>query len=108
VHEDNDVLGVFSLEDYNVFTSKGAFQGWGIFISGILGLLGVVYLVLPDKPAVPRTAPGGLLEEYGGPGAMSVGISLSLMISANSNRLHPMRNKYRPNADFILCGVRVV
>ncbi len=67
------MLGIFSLEDYNVFTAKKVFQGWAIFVSSVLGLLGVVYLVYPERPVAPRTAPGGLLEEYGGPGALPVG-----------------------------------
>jgi NADH dehydrogenase (ubiquinone) 1 beta subcomplex subunit 8 len=72
VHEDNDMLGIFSFEDYDVFTSKKAFLGWAWFIGGIATLSGIVYLFYPDRPATKRTAPGGLLEEYGGPGGLSV------------------------------------
>jgi NADH dehydrogenase (ubiquinone) 1 beta subcomplex subunit 8 len=72
VHEDNDMLGVFSLEEYNVFTTAKAAKGGLLYIGSILGLCGIVYTFYPDKPAVPRTFPGGLDVELGGEGALLV------------------------------------
>ena len=34
--------------------------------------MGVVRQYYPDKPAIPRTFPGGLDRELGGPGAVPV------------------------------------
>ena len=66
------MLGTFSLEEYNVFTTAGAAQGMMFYIASILGLCGIVYTFYPDKPAVPRTFPGGLDVELGGEGALLV------------------------------------
>lgn len=87
VHEDNDILGVFSPEQYTHVTPKKAFLSIGTFVAAFLGLCGVVSLYYPDKPSAPRTFPGGLEKELGGPSAVSVSI-LSLRwpcegISAN-------------------------
>ncbi|KAK5170947.1 uncharacterized protein LTR77_004091 [Saxophila tyrrhenica] len=49
LHEDNDILGVFTTEEYRHFS-----PGWG----GVL------------MPSAPRTFPGGLEAELGGPGAV--------------------------------------
>lgn len=72
VHEDNDILGVFSLEVYDHFKPGKAALLTGSWVLSMFGLAGVVYLFYPDKPAVPRTFPGGLVEELGGVGALSV------------------------------------
>jgi len=32
--------------------------------------LGAVYVTIPGKPSVPRTFPGGLEQELGGPGTV--------------------------------------
>ena len=72
MHEDNDMLGIFSLEEYTVFTTAGAAKGALVYISAILGLCGIVYATYPDKPATERTFPGGLDVELGGEGAMLV------------------------------------
>lgn len=66
VHEENEILGVFSPEQYtHVTPRKGLFQ-IGAFIATFLTLCGVVSLYYPDKPSVPQTYPGGLEKELGG------------------------------------------
>ncbi|KAL9069214.1 MAG: hypothetical protein Q9157_006232 [Trypethelium eluteriae] len=67
VHEDNDILGVFSTEDYSHFTPAWGAVLFGTFVGSVLVLLGVVYQFYPDKPTTPRTFPGGLERELGGP-----------------------------------------
>ncbi|GFF60305.1 uncharacterized protein C11E3.02c [Aspergillus udagawae] len=70
VHEENEILGVFSPEQYNHVTPrKGLFQ-IGAFIATFLTLCGVVSLYYPDKPSVPKTYPGGLEKELGGASAL--------------------------------------
>ncbi|WPH00627.1 Hypothetical protein R9X50_00345700 [Acrodontium crateriforme] len=69
IHEDNDIMGIFSTEDYRHFT-----PAWGGVLSavfvGTVGLLcGTVYMYYPDKPSSPRTFPGGLEAELGGKAA---------------------------------------
>jgi hypothetical protein len=73
VHEDNDILGRFSPEEYTwVSPAKGLFQ-IGCFVTTVFGLLGVVYMFYPDMPAVPRTFPhNGLEKALGGPGVLKV------------------------------------
>ena len=72
VHEDNDILGMFSPEEYTHFTpGKGIFL-IGCWVASVLGLCGVVSLYYPDKPSAPRTFPGGLDRELGGEGAVIV------------------------------------
>ncbi|KAJ5225106.1 hypothetical protein N7468_006331 [Penicillium chermesinum] len=70
VHEENEILGVFSPEQYtHVSAGKGALH-FGCFVAAFLGLCGVVSLFYPDKPSVPKTYPGGLEKELGGPNAV--------------------------------------
>lgn len=72
VHEENEILGVFSPEQYtHVTPGKGILQ-IGAFIVAFLGLCGTVSLFYPDKPSVPRTFPDGLEKELGGPRAVPV------------------------------------
>ena len=79
VHEDNDILGMFSLEEYTHFKPAKAFFLMGCFITSVLGLCGVVRVYYPDRPSVPRTFPGGLDKELGGPTALLVGSIASLV-----------------------------
>ncbi|KAJ5558101.1 NADH:ubiquinone oxidoreductase ASHI subunit [Penicillium sp. DV-2018c] len=70
VHEDNEILGVFSPEQYtHVSAGKGAFH-LGCFVVAFLGLVGIVSLNYPDKPSVPKTYVDGLEKELGGPNAL--------------------------------------
>ncbi|KAL2214870.1 hypothetical protein M432DRAFT_628126 [Thermoascus aurantiacus ATCC 26904] len=72
VHEDNDILGVFSPEQYTHVTPGKAFLHLSCFVAAFLGLCGAVSLLYPDKPSVPRTFPDGLEKELGGPNAVRV------------------------------------
>lgn len=72
VHEDNDILGMFSPEEYtHTPPGKGAFQ-IGCFVAVVFGLCGVVAAMYPDKPSAPREFEGGLEKELGGPNAIRV------------------------------------
>lgn len=80
VHEDNDILAMFSPERHtHVSTAKGLFHV-GCFIAAVLGLSGVVKMYYPDKPATPRTFPGGLEKELGGENAVRVSRLLLLLL----------------------------
>ncbi|KAL9120301.1 MAG: hypothetical protein Q9187_003144 [Circinaria calcarea] len=70
VHEDNDILGMFSPEEYTHVKSGTAFLQLGCFVATVLGFCGVASLYYPDKPSAPRTFPEGLSKELGGPGAL--------------------------------------
>ncbi|KAH9902342.1 hypothetical protein F4778DRAFT_737278 [Xylariomycetidae sp. FL2044] len=70
VHEDHDVLGMFSPYEYTWISSgKGLFQ-IGIFVATTVGLCWVVGRLYPDKPSYPREFEGGLERELGGAGAL--------------------------------------
>jgi NADH dehydrogenase (ubiquinone) 1 beta subcomplex subunit 8 len=72
VHEENEILGVFSPEQYTHVTARKGFFNLGVFVAAFLGFCGVVSFYYPDKPSVPRTYPEGLEKELGGPGATRV------------------------------------
>lgn len=72
VHEDNDILGIFSTEDYTHFTPAWGAVLFSCFVGSVLVLMGVVYQLYPDRPSAPRTFPGGLDKELGGPNALIV------------------------------------
>lgn len=72
VHEDNDILGMFSPEDYNFYTSAQCFGLIGCFVATFLGMCAVVRASYPDRPTVERGFPGGLDRELGGEGALHV------------------------------------
>ena len=72
VHEDNDILGMFSTYDYTHVTARKAFFQLGCFVATVTGLCGVVSMLYEDKPSAPRTFPGGLDRELGGSGALLV------------------------------------
>ncbi|BCS05194.1 uncharacterized protein AKAW2_80995S [Aspergillus luchuensis] len=69
VHEENEILGVFSPEQYTHVTARKGLLQVGAFVVTFLGLCGVVSMFYPDKPSVPKTYPDGLEKELGGPGA---------------------------------------
>ncbi|PVH85857.1 hypothetical protein DL98DRAFT_483000 [Cadophora sp. DSE1049] len=70
VHEDNDILGMFSPEEYtHTKPGKGLFQ-IGCFIAAVFGLCTVVGMSYPDKQSAPREFEGGLERELGGPNAV--------------------------------------
>ncbi|KAF4127014.1 NADH dehydrogenase (ubiquinone) 1 beta subcomplex subunit 8 [Geosmithia morbida] len=70
IHEDNDVLGIFSPYDYTWTTPGPGLIMIGTFVATVLGVSGLIYLNYPDKVAYPRTFEGGLERELGGPGAV--------------------------------------
>ncbi|KAJ9620412.1 uncharacterized protein PV06_03015 [Exophiala oligosperma] len=70
VHEDNEVLGIFALEDYTHMTTGQGLLLWGGFISCILGITYLVTVNYPGKPSAPTEYPGGLDQELGGAGAV--------------------------------------
>ncbi|KAH0491132.1 hypothetical protein TgHK011_002574 [Trichoderma gracile] len=70
VHEDNDVLGIFSPWEYTWTTTGPGLIMVGSFIAVFLGVSGVVYLNYPDRVAYPREFENGLERELGGPGAV--------------------------------------
>lgn len=66
------MLGIFSPEPYTHFKPGWGAVLLGTFVASVFGLMGVVRIYYPDKASVPRTFPGGLEKELGGPGAVSV------------------------------------
>lgn len=80
IHEDNDVLGIFSPWEYTWTTTGPGLIMVGSFITVFLGVTGIVYLNYPDMPSYPREFEGGLERELGGPGAVRV----SSLIQAES------------------------
>jgi NADH dehydrogenase (ubiquinone) 1 beta subcomplex subunit 8 len=76
IHEDNDILGVFSPEQYTHVTSKKALLSIGTFVVTFLGFCGLVSMYYPDKPSTPRTFPDGLEKELGGSEAVPVSLDI--------------------------------
>lgn len=77
VHEDHDLLGVFSPYEYtHTKPGKGALQLL-TFVVAVFGLCGVVSMLYPDKPSAPREFEGGLERELGGPSALRVSCVLN-------------------------------
>ncbi|RSL93020.1 hypothetical protein BHE90_001541 [Fusarium euwallaceae] len=69
IHEDNDMLGIFSPWEYTWTTTGPGLIMVGTFITVFMSVTGLVYLNYPDSPAYPREFEGGLERELGGPGA---------------------------------------
>ncbi|EMC99310.1 hypothetical protein BAUCODRAFT_31628 [Baudoinia panamericana UAMH 10762] len=76
VHEDNDMLGIFSPDEYTHFTPAWGGVLWGCAAATFLTLCAVVYRYYPDVPATPRRFPDGLEKELGGPRAPRAPIAL--------------------------------
>ena len=75
MHEDNDILGMFSPEEYtHTKPGKGLFQ-LSLFVATVFGLCGVVSIFYTDKPSAPREFEGGLEKELGGPSAVRVSLN---------------------------------
>ncbi|KAH6623695.1 hypothetical protein F5144DRAFT_584020 [Chaetomium tenue] len=72
VHEDHDILGMFSTWEYTwVSPGKGLFQ-IGVFVAAFLTVCYGVKLTYADRKSYPREFEGGLEKELGGAGAMRV------------------------------------
>ncbi|KAI4658430.1 uncharacterized protein J4E79_006836 [Alternaria viburni] len=69
-HEDNDIMGVLALHDYNHFTPQWGFVLLGTFVASVFGLCAAVGTFYPDKLSAPKTYPDGLEAELGGKGAL--------------------------------------
>lgn len=70
MHEDHDILGIFSPYEYTwVKTGKGLFQ-IGCFVAVFLTVVYGVKLTYPDRVSYPREFEGGLERELGGAGAV--------------------------------------
>ena len=72
LHEDNDILGRFSLHEYTHMTSGRAGLMWLGFIGLVTSLYFTVKAYAPGKPAVPQEYEDGLDTELGGPGSLRV------------------------------------
>lgn len=72
MHEDNDILGIFSPYEYTWTTTGPGLVMIGTFVLTFVGVLGAVFLSYPDRPSYPREFEGGLERELGGPGATRV------------------------------------
>ena len=70
MHEDNDVLGMFSPEEYTFYSSAQSFALIGCFVAAFMSVCGIAWIYYPDKPAVDRGFEGGLDRELGGQGAV--------------------------------------
>jgi NADH dehydrogenase (ubiquinone) 1 beta subcomplex subunit 8 len=77
VHEDNDILGMFSPEEYTHVKPGTAIFQIGCFVVAVFGLCGAVTMLYPDKASAPREFEGGLERELGGPKAVRVGLTSS-------------------------------
>lgn len=72
IHEDNDLLGIFSAYEYTWTTpGKGALLIL-TFAATLLGGVGLVNLTYPDLKSYPREFEDGLERELGGAGAWRV------------------------------------
>ncbi len=72
VHEDHDLLGMFTPYEYTWITpGKGLLQ-IGLVVAAFLSVIGLVKLNMPEYPVYPREFEGGLERELGGPGAVRV------------------------------------
>ena len=80
VHEDHDLLGMFSPYEYTwISPGKGALQ-FAAFVAVFLSVVYVVKVSYPDRPSYPREFEDGLQKELGGAGALRVRMSASLRI----------------------------
>ncbi|KAI9665298.1 MAG: hypothetical protein M1831_001735 [Alyxoria varia] len=67
VHEDNDLLAVFSTEPYTHASPGKAGLHFMAFVAVTLGVIGTVYAFTPERPATFRTFENGHEWELGGP-----------------------------------------
>jgi len=67
LHEDDDIMGMFSPHEYTHAKPGKAFFQLGCFIATVFGLCGIVSLTYEDRPSAPKEYEGGLEAELGGP-----------------------------------------
>jgi NADH dehydrogenase (ubiquinone) 1 beta subcomplex subunit 8 len=79
VHEDNDILGMFSTYEYTHMSPQRGLVMWAGFIGVIFGLYYICKATYPDMPAVPKEYEGGLFEELGGKGAVRVSLVFAVV-----------------------------
>lgn len=72
VHEDNDILGIFSPYEYTWASTGKAVLLFSSFAATLLAGVGIVYYTYPDLKAYPREFEDGLERELGGSGALRV------------------------------------
>lgn len=72
MHEDHDILGMFTPYEYTWTTAGKGILQIGAFVATFLSVLYVVKLSYPDKASYPREFEGGLVKELGGAGAKRV------------------------------------
>lgn len=90
IHEDNDVLGIFSPYEYTWTKPGPGLVMIGSFIAVFLGVSGLVYLKYPDQPTYPREFEAGLERELGGPGAVRVSGTSHFSSNFESIRARPL------------------
>ncbi|KAI5297444.1 Glycosylphosphatidylinositol (GPI) anchor assembly protein, partial [Ascosphaera pollenicola] len=71
VHEDNDILTVFSTEQYTHYKPPKAFFLFGCAVAVFASSCGVLAALAPEAPFAPRTWDNNLEKELGGPLAMT-------------------------------------
>lgn len=72
VHQDHDMMGMFTPYEYTWVTPGKGLMQIGAFIAVFLGVCYAVKVTYPDRPSYPREYEGGLEKELGGPGALRV------------------------------------
>lgn len=85
VHEDDDILGLFSPEEYTHTKPATAFFQLGCFITAVFGLCSVVYVLYPDKQSYPTEYEGGLEKELGGPGVTRASQMRNTILDTKTN-----------------------
>lgn len=70
VHEDYDTLGALSPHEYTWTTMDKAWKQSASAVIAFFAVIGVVYMLYPDRPSYPKEYEGGLERELGGPGAL--------------------------------------
>ena len=74
VHEDNDILGIFSPYEYTWASTGKAVLLFSSFVATLLGGISIVYFTYPDMKSYPREFEDGLERELGGAGAVRVSL----------------------------------
>ncbi|KAG7132825.1 hypothetical protein HYQ45_008855 [Verticillium longisporum] len=70
VHEDHDLLGIFSPYEYTWTTAGPGALMIGTFVATFLVVVGAIYVTYPDRPTFPREFENGLQRELGGASAL--------------------------------------